>query len=270
MTTPSSWKPRLVALDVDGTMLDPATQSISAGVRRAVSDVVEAGVHVVVSTGRSMLGTLPVLDELGISDGDALCSNGAVRVEVSSREAVSVETFDPQPVYERLSPLLPGALYAAEQVGTASLVTELFDPEELHGPQRRCSVERLLEHPVPRLIVNWAGHSPERLRASMDGVVLPGCCYTVDHYQPWVTVVPDGVSKASALEKLRVELGVAAEDTLAVGDGDNDIQMLEWAHHGVAMGQGPSVVRSAADEVAGTVSEDGLVPVLRRWFPPRD
>nr|WP_281361311.1 HAD family hydrolase [Actinopolyspora biskrensis] len=256
----------MVALDVDGTMLDPATRAISAPVRKAVARVA-AEAQVVVATGRSMLGVLPVLDELGMSSGDALCSNGAVRVDVATREDVSVETFDPRPVHERLSLLLPGALFAAEQVGAGSLVTEPFAEGELHGPQWRSGVPELLASRVPRFIANWAGHSPAEVWGRLEGVELPGCIYTIDHYEPWVTVVPDGVTKAASLEKLRVELGVGSEDTLAVGDGDNDIRMLDWARHGVAMGQAPATVRLSADEVTGAVTEDGLVTALERWFP---
>ncbi len=270
MPEPTPWKPRLLALDVDGTMVDPETQTLSAGVRRAVRRAVDAGGHVVIATGRSMLGTLPVLDELGLSRGAALCSNGAVRVDASTRETVAVETFDPGPVHERLAALLPDAIFAAEQVGTGSLVTSVFSQYQLHGPQQLAPVEELVAHPVPRLIGNWAGHEPSELPAVLDGVVLPGCTYTIDHYEPWVTVVPDGVTKGAALEKLRTELGIAAEDTFAAGDGDNDVQMLRWAGYSVAMGQAPKTVRAVATEITGPVDEDGLVAALDRWFPRED
>ncbi|WP_092602760.1 HAD family hydrolase [Actinopolyspora xinjiangensis] len=269
MSTRSSWTPSLVALDVDGTMVDPGTQLLSDRVRRAVRQVASSGSHLVIATGRSMLGTLPVLDELGVTEGVALCSNGAVRVDVATREAVSVETFDPQPVHARLAPLLPDSLFAAERIGMGSLVTAPFAPEELHGPQWQVGLGELLGQPVPRFIANWAGRHPAEVWGRLEGVELPGCTYTIDHYEPWVTVVPAGVSKAAALEKLRLELGVAAEGTFAAGDGDNDLQMLEWAHHSVAMGQAPATVRLTAAEVTAPVTEDGLVPALERWFPGR-
>lgn len=247
-------------------MLDPATQTLSEGVRAAVRRAVDAGCHVVVSTGRSMLGTLPVLDELGLSAGAVLCSNGAVRLDAATRETVSVETFDPAPVYTRLSSLLPGAQFAAEQLGTGSLVTSWFPETHLHGPQQPVDVAELTERPVPRLIAHWAGHTPEEVAEVLDGVSLPGSVYTIDQYATWVTVVPDGVTKGAALEKLRAELGIAIEDTFAAGDGDNDIQMLQWAGHSVAMGQAQPEVRTAATEVAADVAADGLVTVLDRWF----
>ncbi|WP_223839758.1 HAD hydrolase family protein [Saccharopolyspora pogona] len=266
MVIDAAWKPRLIALDVDGTLLDPATQEISAVVRAAVRRVVEAGAQVVVSTGRSTLGTLPILDDLKLTSGVTLCSNGAVRVDAAAREVLSVETFEPGPVLAELARRLPGAIFAAEDVGAGSLVTSRFHEEELHGPQQLASLDELVSVPVPRLIANWVDHEPAEVIEVLAGIRLPGCTFTLDHYEPWVTVVPEGVTKGSALEKLRTELGIASEDTFAAGDGDNDIEMLRWAARGVAMGQAPEVVRAAADEVTGPVAEDGLATALNRLF----
>lgn len=262
----TAWKPRLVALDVDGTLLDPATQTVSDVVRSAVRRAVDAGAQVVVATGRSVLGTAPILDELGLTSGVALCSNGAVVADAATREVLSVQTFDPAPVVAELTTRLPGASFAVEQIGTGSLVTSKFREHQLHGPQQLASLDELAAEPVPRLIASWDEHDPAEVLAVLDGAALPGCTFTIDHYEPWVTVTPEGVSKGSALEKLRAELGVPSSDTLAVGDGDNDVEMLRWAAHGVAMGQGPEVVREAADEVAPPVSADGAALVLDRFF----
>ncbi|MFC7342615.1 HAD family hydrolase [Saccharopolyspora griseoalba] len=258
--------PELVALDIDGTLLDPETQTISPVVKNALRRVLASGAEVVISTGRTFLGTRPVLDELELTGGYALCSNGAVLVDVAAREPLSVTTFDAAPVLAELAERLPGCIFATERVGIGSLVTAEFDPANLHGPQQPAAPQELVATPVPRLIAEWSGHEPDELLAALDGVELPDCTHTLDQYEPWVTVVPAGVSKGAALEKLRVELGVRGELTFAAGDGDNDIEMLRWAAHGVAMGQARPEVRAAADEVAGPVAEDGVAAVLHRLF----
>lgn len=260
------WKPRLVALDVDGTMLDPETQAISPAVRAAVRRAALSGAHVVIATGRSMLGTLPVLSGLGLDSGVALCSNGAVTLDAATGESLAVVTFDPAPVLDRLAAALPGAIFAAEQIGTGSLVTSPFREDQLHGPQRLADLGELVAQPVPRLIANWEDHPPAEVTAALQDVELPDCTITVDHYEPWVTAVPAGVTKGAALEKLRTELGVAAEDTFAAGDGTNDVQMLRWAARSVAMGQAPAEVQRAATGITGPVTADGLVTALDRWF----
>lgn len=258
--------PELVALDIDGTLLDPDTQTISPVVRDAVRRVLASGAELVVSTGRTFLGTKPILDELELAGGYALCSNGAVLVDVAGREPLSVTTFDAAPVLAELTDRLPGSIFATERVGVGSLVTAEFDPTKLHGPQRPSTPQELVATPVPRLIAEWSGHEPDELIAALDGVRLPDCTYTLDQYEPWVTVVSAGVSKGAALEKLRAELGVRRELTFAAGDGDNDIEMLRWAAHGVAMGQARPEVHAAADEVTGSVAEDGVAAVLHRLF----
>lgn len=263
---PANWKPQLVALDVDGTLLDPSTQTVSPGVRDAVRRVADSGAKIIIATGRTMLGTLPILDELGISSGVALCSNGAVTLDASNGEPQAIETFDPAPIYHELAARLDGAIFATEQVGTGSLVTSPFSQVTLHGPQHVSTVDELIAQPVPRLIANWVGHDSAEVEHALTGAILPRCTLTIDHYEPWVTVVPAGVTKGSALEKLRAELGIPISDTFAAGDGSNDLAMLEWAAHSVGMGQAPEDVRRVVDEVAPPVEQDGLVTALNRWF----
>ena len=76
-----------------------------------------------------------------------------------------------------------------------------------------------------------------------------------------------GVSKASGLAIVADKLAVDQADVLAIGDGRNDIEMLEWAGRGVAMGQSIEEVRDAADDVTETVYDDGAAVELARWFP---
>ncbi len=74
------------------------------------------------------------------------------------------------------------------------------------------------------------------------------------------------MSKASGLAKVAQTLGVAQTDVLAIGDGRNDVEMLQWAGRGVAMGQAPDDVKAVADAVTGTLGEDGVAVELSRWF----
>ncbi|MEB3371186.1 HAD family hydrolase [Saccharopolyspora mangrovi] len=260
------FKPELVALDIDGTLLDPDTDTISEAVKAAVRRAVDSGAQLVVATGRTFLGTLPVLDELALTSGFALCSNGAVLVDVSRREPVSVASFDATPVLRLLQEQLPGCIFAAEDVGVGNLVSAPFDPEKLHGPQRLTPVEELTAEPVPRLIAEWTEHDPAELAETLADTRLPNCAITVDTYEPWVTVVPEGLSKGAALEKLRTELGITPDRTFAAGDGTNDFEMLSWAARGVAMGQAPLDLQATADATIGTVAEDGLAVELDRLF----
>ena len=257
--------PRLIALDIDGTILragQPISQRVLTGVERAVA----AGAHVVLATGRTALSTRPVLAELGLTAGSALCSNGAVWMDAASGEFPVVHRFDPAPVVGLLRNLLPGAYFAVEQLGTANLVTGPFPGDAEIAPTHLVDHLTLVVEPVTRLTAWWGGHTPEELQARIGTIRLDGARYSFDHEEPWIVAVPEGISKGASLERLRVQLGVPETATVAIGDGENDVEMLGWAAHGVAMGQAPHTVKAVADEITGTLDEDGAATILERWF----
>ena len=66
---------------------------------------------------------------------------------------------------------------------------------------------------------------------------------------------------------MAAHLGLTSADVLAIGDGRNDIEMLQWAGRGVAMGQAVDEVHEAADATTESVYDDGAAVELRRWFP---
>lgn len=260
-----TWKPRLIALDIDGTITPVGREDVAPAVRAAVRRAVDHGAHVVLSTGRSLIGARPVVEHLDLA-GTAICSNGAVWWDAAERAVVRKVAFDPGPSVERLRALLPGAVFAAEVTGVGNLSLGRFPDGDLWGVVREVSFEELVAEPTSRLVVRWVGRTPEELRLRLVDVVLPGVTWSVDHTEPWLTLSPPGVTKGAALEELRCALGVSPSDTLAIGDGDNDVEMLRWAAHGVAMGQAPVAVREAADAVTSTVLEDGAAAVLDRYF----
>jgi hydroxymethylpyrimidine pyrophosphatase-like HAD family hydrolase len=95
---------------------------------------------------------------------------------------------------------------------------------------------------------------------------LQGTDYVVG-WTAWLDLAPVGVSKASGLDRVSRELGLSSADTLAIGDGRNDVEMLEWAARGVAMGQAVQEVHDAADVTTESVYDEGAAVELRRWFP---
>jgi hydroxymethylpyrimidine pyrophosphatase-like HAD family hydrolase len=260
---------RLAALDVDGTILDHDGK-LSERVRQAVLRLAGAGVHVVVSTGRSVRATTPVLERLGLRDGWAVCSNGAVTVRLDPGlpggfEATETIRFDPGPALRLLREHLPDARYAVEEIGVGYRLTAPFPDGELDGTQLVVPFEELQHAPATRVIVRSTEHSAEDFRDLVAGLGLHQVTYYVG-WTAWLDIAPDGVTKASALEPLRRQLGVPAGATLAVGDGSNDIEMFTWAARSVAMGQSSADVRAAAGEVAPSVEEDGLAAVLDGLF----
>jgi hydroxymethylpyrimidine pyrophosphatase-like HAD family hydrolase len=268
-----TWQPRLIAIDIDGTLALEGTDirrtgpsGISDPVRAALTSAVEAGAQVVLCSGRTVIGVRPFLASLHLSTGWAICSNGAVLLDAATGEIARTVTFDPAEPARVLRKLIPDAVFIAEQVGVGNRATVGMDLGSFFGTTTVVDFDTLISFATPRMSVLWPGHTYPDLAAVVGGVEIPGVHYSLDHGDACLMATPTGVTKGSALETLRVELGISASDTMAVGDGFNDVEMLAWAAHGVAMGQAPESVRAVADEVTAPVARDGLALALRRWF----
>lgn len=259
--------PQLIALDVDGTLLDtgsPVSERVAAAVRAAVL----AGAHVVVTTGRTVLTTRPVLAELGLLEGHALCSNGAVHVDVAKGQPVTVHDFDPAPAVLALRALIPEMIFAVEKVGIGYWATGTSPGEFSLGEYLLVDHGALSSEPTPRLNGWWPQGSLAEMLRLLHELQVPGASWVHGEFGPWLTVSREGVSKGWALERLRLALDVPHSATLAIGDGYNDREMLRWAAHSVAMANAPAEVRNLAHEVTGNVLEDGVATILERWFRP--
>lgn len=267
MRPDSSWRPQLVALDVDGTLVDwvDGVETMSDPVRESVQDVIEAGAHVVISTGRSVPGVMDAVDMLGLDDGIAVGSNGAVTFSYRPVEVLDVVTFDATDTVKLLLEEVPDAHVAVEEIGRGYRINKVFPEGEISGEIVVQSVEELVAEPVTRVIIRSPDQSVEDFAALAQRLGLHGINYYVG-YTAWLDLAPEGVSKATGLESVAKRLGVTRADVLALGDGHNDVEMLAWAGRGVAMGQAPTSVQDAADDVTETVEADGVAVELARWF----
>lgn len=273
--TPTPW---LVALDIDGTLLDFGSP-ISPVVLEAVREVAAAGHRVILASGRSLVSMALVARQLGVAAPYMVCSNGAVLVHAAALEpggptpaahlgghddwvVSEAITFDPGPALRQLAAHLPNATFAVEDVGVGFRMTGPFPPGELEGVHTVVPLEELWGHEVTRVVVRAVDLANDDFVASIRDLGLADVTYAVG-WSSWMDVAPLGVTKALGLEKVRGRLGIPAERTLAVGDGYNDLEMIRWAARGVAMGNAEPEVKEAADEIAPSVHDDGLAAVLR-------
>jgi Cof subfamily protein (haloacid dehalogenase superfamily) len=259
-----TWRPRLVALDVDGTLVS-GTNEMSPAVREAVRAIRDSGIETVISTGRAILGVLDTTAKLGFDTGYAVASNGAVVFEYDPVEVLHAVTFDASDAVRRVMELVPDAIVAVEELGVGFRVNRPFPEGEVTGQFVVEDVESLIAEPVTRVVIRSTDHTPEEFTAIVHDLGLTGTNYYIG-YSAWLDLAPDGVSKASGLDFLCQRLGIAQSDVLAVGDGNNDLEMIEWAGRGVAMGHGPEALLKAADAVTGTIDEDGLVQELKQYL----
>ncbi|QIG45044.1 HAD-IIB family hydrolase [Nocardioides anomalus] len=273
---PDGWVPRLVALDIDGTLLSWIEDTgaphpeVSPAVADAVRRAREAGAEIVLASGRSPHGMTAMADTLGLHElterAWIVASNGAVVFRYPPLEVVLEETFDAAPAVQAVLDRRPSAMVAVEERGVGYRVSKDFPVGELTGEMILTDVADIVAEPVSRVIIRDPEATAEDFITLARELGLHPTEYVVG-WTAWLDLAPRGVSKASGLAHVADRLGVDASDVLAIGDGRNDIEMLRWAGRGVAMGQAVQQVIDAADDVTAPVAEDGAALELARWFP---
>jgi len=260
------WRPKAVALDIDGTLIDH-DESLSPAVVDAVRRTA-AQVPVILATGRSWQTTRPVAELLGLpDDGLVVCSNGARTLRYPGGEVVDERTFDPSTVITSVRKHAPNARMAVEEHDGGYLVTAPFPDGDLGTGAgiRVVSDDELAPEPVTRLIIRDPEQSEADFVQLAERLGLHGVSYFVG-WTAWLDIAPEGVDKSTGLKVALAQYDLEPADLLAMGDGRNDIEMLVYAGLGISMGSAPDEVKVAADEVTKSVQDDGVAAVLNRWF----
>lgn len=255
----------LVALDVDGTILDLGGR-VSERVMAAIARLRTYGVQVVIATGRGIEAALPVARHVGLTTGWMVCANGAVTLRMDPErpggyEIVEQITFDPAQAIDVLHEAVPDGILAVETPGQPFRVSRPFPDGELIEDSVVRPLEELRSVPVSRVILRAPGMDVDRFAEIVRGSGLHSVEYAIG-WTAWLDVAPQGVTKASALEALAARLGTDAGHALAVGDGANDVEMLQWAGAGVVMGSAPQWVKDRGDVLTEPVWHDGCAAVL--------
>ncbi|MFM6980183.1 MAG: HAD family hydrolase [Micrococcales bacterium] len=260
----------LIAIDIDGTLVDYES-NLSHQTRDEVMRVRALGHEVVLATGRSAANAIPALFDVGIDSGHAVCSNGAVTIEIDPADPQGyrpseIVTFDPQPILSQLSVNLPNAHFAVEDIDGTYRYHRPFPAYALGEKNIETPLEELMHQPVSRVVVLSPEHEVDEFAQAITSIGLSSVSYSIG-YTSWLDIAPFGVTKASALEKLRRMHQIKPEQVIVIGDGRNDIPMFEWAQAqgglAFAMGQAADETKRAATAVTAPIEEHGVAQVLR-------
>jgi Cof subfamily protein (haloacid dehalogenase superfamily) len=260
-------KPRLVATDLDGTLVrsDGSVSPYTADVLAAVEAL---GVPVVFVTGRPLRWTEVVFEHVG-SHGLAIVSNGALVWDVARHEPRTVRTMDAGvalTVSEDLRAAVPGTTFAVESLDGIDLEPGFMERAELPAGVRRAPLAELFDRPALKLLARHEELDPEEFWALAEEVVQGRLVVTWSSTTALLEISAPGVTKASTLEQVATGLGVEAADVIAFGDMPNDLPMLTWAGTSYAMADAHSTVVAAADHVAPGHDDDGVAQVLAGVF----
>ncbi len=267
--------PALVACDVDGTLLDD-NESITPRTRGAVRAAVAAGAQFVLATGRPPRWIQPVVDALGFAP-QAVCANGAVIYDPSTDRVVSARVLSVDALSELAdiaARVIPGAGLAVERIGASAHDTATpqfvsspgYEHAWLNPDNTEVSIADLLSDPAVKLLIRKTGARSTDMAAELGRHIDTVGEITFSTDNGLVEIVPPGISKATGIDEIARPLGITGADVVAFGDMPNDVPMLLWAGHGVAMGNAHPDALAAADEVTAANTDDGVARVLERWW----
>jgi Cof subfamily protein (haloacid dehalogenase superfamily) len=267
--------PAMIATDVDGTLLD-GDERVTPRTRAAVVAAVEAGAQFVLATGRPPRWIRPVVDALGFAPM-AVCANGAVVYDPSTDRILSARTLSADvlsELAEMATRAIPGAGLAVERVGLSAhdaatpqfVSSPGYEHAWLNPDNTEVSLEDLLGAPAVKLLIRKAGARSADMAAVLAKHIGLQGDLTYSTNNGLIEVVPLGISKATGIQEVARPMGITAEDVVTFGDMPNDVPMLLWAGHGVAMGNAHQEAIDAADEVTAPNTDDGLARVLERWW----
>jgi Cof subfamily protein (haloacid dehalogenase superfamily) len=259
---------RQIATDLDGTLLRSDRETVSARTRLALAAAREAGITIVLVSARGPVGVGEVADRSGC-DGLAICSNGALVLDVASRMLVRHRPLSAEVAAKVVCSLrrrLPNVCFATEVEGVFALEPAFKGAWDGWQPPAEALCGDALElvaAPVTKLIARDATCSVAELATAARE--LGGDSVAVAMSGEWVIeIAAAGVSKAAALKEIAADLGVEPAAVVAFGDYPNDLPMLEWAGRSIAPANAHPDVLDAVDEVTASNEDDGVALAIER------
>ena len=269
---------KLVAIDLDGTLLTDDKQLPQANID-AIHQAIQAGVQVVICTGRTLPGVREIMAQLPFDGEDdfLILQNGSVTHRLHNLEIVDQVTLSSQARaalldFARVFDEEGAQLVAFDQEGM--MLISQYEANDLV-----ISDSKALSTPITPFTADeflaFEGFNKAMVLGEPDVLDslkerLPSELF--DHYSPVrsqpiiAEFLVKGVSKASGLKTLAQRLGIDAEHVMAIGDQLNDLEMLEWAGLGVAMGNAVAGIQEVAAVVTGSNEEAGVAEAIERYI----
>jgi Cof subfamily protein (haloacid dehalogenase superfamily) len=278
---------------MDGTLLPTLSPTVSPRNVRALRAAQDAGITVVIATGRRAAYTVPLIENLGLrADTPIIASNGAVTCLLGNETPLGAQVIDCCHIPARVARGLTGVLrpfgcvvFTFDRPGRGELVLE--DLEQAHGriamwvETNRNAIEvvkplelALADGNDP--IQGMAAGTIDRMRqaeAALKASEWRAECESARTEYPArdlsiLDLLPPGVSKGWALERLAARLGVDRKETMAIGDNWNDVKMLEWVGQGIVMANASQELRTLAKtsgwKQAPSNDDDGVAVTLEK------
>jgi Cof subfamily protein (haloacid dehalogenase superfamily) len=269
---------KLLVLDIDGTIAGESNQ-ISQAVKQAVKAVQAKGVKVAIATGRMYCSALRFHQDIN-SDLPLMAYQGALIKDpatdkvlrhwpVSKNLALRLLDYFEQ---SELRSLLSVHFYINDQLYVREITpeTQIYAARSNIQPIAVGDLRKVLDtenEPTKILALSDDTDVIERLLGTLRKQYTPAELYLTTSVATFFEATNPWVNKGAAVRYLAEEiLGLSASNVMTVGDNFNDVEMLEYAGIGAAMGNGPAEVQAIAHWVAPSVEEDGVVAAIEKFI----
>jgi Cof subfamily protein (haloacid dehalogenase superfamily) len=260
---------KLLAADLDGTLVADL-HTIPARTQATIKAVVEQDVRVVIATGRGYEDTRKFVHMLGLTT-PVICYQGAIIYDFQTGQTIANEGLS-MPATSQLIDLarsldlslslhLNGNAYTERQTAQSrtffdNIGTSLTEVADLKQVITTPPIKGMIVHPP---------HEIQAMAARLQTAV--GDRLNVFHsLDILIEITSPNVSKGQALETLAVHYGLLQNEVMAIGDQDNDVEMIAWAGLGVAMGNASPKAKAAADHIAPPLEEEGAVWAIEKFI----
>lgn len=267
---------RILVLDLDGTLTN-SQKIITPATLNALQRAQDKGVVIVLASGRPTYGIAPLADQLELDrrGGFVLSFNGGQIIDWRTKETIYKQS---------LHPSLPPRLYQWAQAEGLPIVTyhnEVILSERNDDPYLE---EEAFINKMPIRVIDNFLEAIENIGGSPTKCLMTGAPERLIELEPrmkadlgeemeifrsapfFLELMPKGIDKALSLSRLLEHLGIAREESIACGDGYNDLSMIRFAGLGVAMANAEEAVKNEADHITLSNEEDGVAAVIEQFI----
>ena len=267
---------KLIAIDMDGTLLNEK-KHIDKAQKEAIHEAIEAGIKIVLCTGRPLYGILPFYEELGLSELDSegyvILNNGCSIHKTKDWKLIDQVNFTSDDIeylykfsesYDINFTLVNDTYYfnigrkpTDELIKDAEFVfSDITDISLEEAKSGKHKIMKIMFLGDPEIMANFQEKNEDIIKSKYSGVLSQSYVYEV---------FPKDNNKGIGLKKLAEKLGIKQEEVMAIGDGNNDIEMFEYANYSVAMKNATELAKKAAKYETDSNENDGVAKAIRKY-----
>jgi Cof subfamily protein (haloacid dehalogenase superfamily) len=261
-----------IACDLDRTLIGE-DGVLRARTREALATARSAGAHVVVVTGRMFRSVRPYLEQAGLTE-PVVCYQGAVVADPTDGRFLRHVPIPLEPAREAVAAVVDEGYHLNAYVDDELYVATVTPEARAYADFQHLPIQAVgdlldwLDRPPTKLVAVGDPHELDglevRLKARFDGRL-----YISKSLPYFLELAAPEVTKGAGLAFVAERLGFDAQATVAFGDGENDVELLEWAGYGVAVANAHDRVLAAADLVCPRDVEEGVAQVIEAWLGTR-